>query len=211
MLAHDLAGPRDAGDGATVAVLLHGRGSHRGDLQALRPQLPSDWVLVTPQAPFPGHRWGYGPGWAWYRYLGEDRIEDGLEWSLAALGRFLEQLPATLGLAPGRIVLGGFSQGGTISMAFALTHPGAVRCVLDFSGFLVDSPLVPLHVWGASHTPVFWAHGTRDPAVPFALASKGRARLAQAGIPVTACDYPIGHWIDAKEVEDAVAFVEGLA
>lgn len=211
MLAHDLAKPRDARDGATVAVLLHGRGSHGGDLQALRPQLPSDWVLVTPQAPFPGHPWGYGPGWAWYRYLSEDRIENGLEWSLSALDRFLQHLPATLGLAPGRIVLGGFSQGGTVGMAYALTRPGAVRCVLDFSGFLVDSPLVPLHARGASQTPIFWAHGTRDPAVPHHLAVKGRARLAEAGIPVTAFDYPIGHWIDPQEVADSVAFVEGLA
>jgi len=209
MLAYDLARPQGAKDGATVAVLLHGRGSHRGDLQALRPQLPGDWVLVTPQAPFPGHRWGYGPGWAWYRYLSEDRIEDaGLERSLSALGRVLEQLPSTVGVRPGRIVLGGFSQGGTMSLAYALTRPGSVAAVLNFSGLLVDSPLVPLRAPGASTTPIFWAHGTRDPTVPHHLATKGRARLAEAGIPVTGRDYDIGHWMDPQEVADAVAFLD---
>ena len=74
-LAYDLALPDAPADGGTVVVLLHGRGSHKGDLQALRPVLPDDWALVTPQAPYPGAEWGYGPGWAWYRYLGQDHAE----------------------------------------------------------------------------------------------------------------------------------------
>ena len=53
MLGYDLSRPPSAAEGATVAMLLHGRGSHRGDLQALRPHLPPDWILVTPQAPHP--------------------------------------------------------------------------------------------------------------------------------------------------------------
>jgi len=210
MLAYDLSRPRGASDGATVAVLLHGRGSHRGDLQALRAYLPTDWVLVTPQAPHPGHRWGYGPGWAWYHYFGDDLIEDaGLEWSLSAVDRFLARLPAVVTLRPGRILLGGFSQGGTVSLAYALTRPGVAAAVLNFSGFLVDSRVVPLHLSGAQEAHVFWAHGTRDPAVPHDLAVRGRARLAEAGIPVTARDYDIGHWIDPQEIADAVAFLDG--
>ena len=43
--------------------------------QALRPALPPGWGLVTPQGPHPGHPWGYGPGWAWYRYVEEDRVD----------------------------------------------------------------------------------------------------------------------------------------
>ena len=34
-----------------ILVLLHGRGSHRGDLMALRPSIPSGWGLITPQGP----------------------------------------------------------------------------------------------------------------------------------------------------------------
>ena len=67
--------PDDAHHGLPVLLLLHGRGSHRGDLQALRPHVPAGWGLVTPQAPHPGHPWGYGPGWAWYRYLAEDKVD----------------------------------------------------------------------------------------------------------------------------------------
>lgn len=211
MLGFDLTRPPSAADGSTVALLLHGRGSHRGDLQALRPYLPDNWTLVTPQAPHPGHPWGYGPGWAWYRYVAEDRVEAaGLEWSLATLDRFLDGLPAKLGFQPGRVVLGGFSQGGTVSMAYAFTRPGAVAGVLNFSGFLVDSPLLPADALHREATPVFWGHGLRDPAIPHALATKGRGRLREEGVPLQERDYDIGHWIDPQGVADAVAFAEGL-
>lgn len=208
MLGYDVSRPPDLADGDTVAVLLHGRGSHRGDLQALRPRLPDSWALVTPQAPHPGHPWGYGPGWAWYRYVAEDRlVDETLSRSLEALEAFLAELPAILGHVPGRVVLGGFSQGGTTSLAYALTHPGAVTAVLNFSGFLADSSVIPVDALGPDATPVFWGHGRRDPAIPHALAVKGRATLTEAGAPVEAGDYDIGHWIDPKEAADAVAFV----
>lgn len=211
MLGHDLSLPPTAADGTTVLVLLHGRGSHRGDLQALRLRIPEAWALVTPQAPHPGYPWGYGPGWAWYRYEGEDRAEQGsLDWSLGALDRFLSGLPAKLGFRPGRTVLGGFSQGGTMSTAYVLTRPGVVMGALNLSGFLVDSPAVRPEEPGALATPLFWAHGVRDAAVPHRLAVKGRARLKAAGATLTERDYDIGHWIDSAEIADAVAFVESL-
>ena len=70
-----LRAPRERRDGGSVLILLHGRGSHMGDLQGLRQVLPPGGTLLTPQAPHPGGPWGYGPGWAWYRYLGEDRAD----------------------------------------------------------------------------------------------------------------------------------------
>ncbi len=211
MLGFDLSRPSTVVDGSTVLVLLHGKGSHRGDLQVLRARFPEEWALVTPQAPHPGHLWGYGPGWAWYRYEGEDRVEQGgLDWSLGALDRFLAELPAKLGFRPGRTVLGGFSQGGTMSTAYALTRPGAVAGALNLSGFLVDSPGVRPAAARALRTPLFWAHGLRDSAVPHGLAVKGRARLRAAGAVLTERDYDIGHWIDPTEIADAVAFVKAL-
>lgn len=198
-----------AEDGSTVAVLLHGRGSHKGDLQSLRPLLPRSWSLVTPEAPFPGSPWGYGPGSAWYRYIEDDRVvEETLAESLSRLERFLAGLPRLVGFEPGRVVLGGFSQGGTTSLAYALSHPGAVAAVLNFSGFLVAS--TELDETGASPppTPIFWGHGVGDPAIPIALAEKGRSRLRRAGAQLTARDYRIGHSIAEEEVEHAVELAE---
>jgi len=200
--------PPEARDGSPVAVLLHGRGSHREDLQGLRGHLPTGTVLVTPEAPHPGGPWGYGPGWAWYRYVAEDRVEGGtLLASLEALDELLDGLPALLPVRPGPAVLGGFSQGGTTGLAWALTRPGRAAGVLLFSGFLVDDPSVPVDGDAGSSLEVFWGHGTKDPAIPHALAVRGRERLSRAGATVDARDYPIGHWIAPEELRDARAWL----
>ena len=200
-----------AGDGTAAAVLLHGRGSHMGDLQALGPVLPESWAIVTPQAPFAGAEWGYGPGWAWYRYIAENRVvAETLDESLGLLGAFLDALPDTLGFTPGTVVLGGFSQGGTTSVAYALANPGRVAAALNLSGFLASHVALPSGAAAAEATPIFWAHGQRDPNIPFGMAISGRDALRQAGVPLVAVDYPIGHWIVPEAIHEAVAMVESL-
>lgn len=201
--------PPTAGDGTTVAVLLHGRGSHKGDLQGLQPLLPEAWAVVTPEAPFPAGAWGYGSGSAWYRYEKEDRVvEETLGQSLSKLDQFLGELPQVLGFQPGRLILGGFSQGGTVSLAYALSRSESVEAVLNFSGFLVASAELDETGGTPPSTPIFWGHGVSDPAIPIALAEKGRGRLRRAGAKLITRDYRIGHWIAAEEVAEAVAAVE---
>lgn len=209
-LLYDRMVPDRAGDGGTVAVLLHGRGSHKGDLQALSPVLPDDWALVTPQAPNPGAAWGYGSGWAWYRYVEEDRVvPETLVASLDKLDAFLDEIPRIVGFQPGRIVLGGFSQGGTSSLAYSLTRPGRVAAAWNFSGFLAESVDVPSRESAVDAAPVFWGHGIQDPAIPFHLAIRGRETLQAAGVPLVALDYPIGHWMVPEEIHEAVAMLGG--
>jgi phospholipase/carboxylesterase len=205
-LAYELHVPDGAVDGAPVTVLLHGRGADRLDLLGLAPHLPAGTVLVTPEAPHAGAPWGYGGGWAWYRYVADDRVEpDTLATSLERLDDFLDGLPARLPVEPGPIVLGGFSQGGTTSLAWALTRPERVAGVAVLSGFLADAPgVIALPERGRvlEHTPVFWGHGTLDPAIPHALGERGRARLRELGVDLTARDYPTGHGLTGAELAD---------
>lgn len=166
-------------------------------------------MLVTPQAPHPGHPWGYGPGWAWYRYVAEDRlVPETLETSLAALHHFLTRLPGLLPVVPGPVFLGGFSQGGTTSLAYALGRPDRVAGVLNFSGFLPAEGIVDLD--GPPAVPIFWGHGRRDPSIPFGLAERGRRRLEEVDAPMRAEDYDTGHWIDPGEMRDAAEWMEEI-
>lgn len=200
--------PEGATDGAMTIVLLHGRGSHEGDLMGLRAGLPSEAVVVAPRAPFPGAPWGYGPGWAWYRYIGGATPEpDSFETSQRELTGLLEALPRLLPVRPGPIVLGGFSQGGTMSLAHALRHPGSVEMVVNFSGFLADHPSVEASARTVAGTRFFWGHGRQDPAIPFTLAAAGRKALLDAGAKLEARDYEIGHWISPDELEDVSAWI----
>jgi phospholipase/carboxylesterase len=210
MLDIDVSHAPRATESTTLAVLLHGRGSDKHDLQGLRPQLPDDWTLVTPRAPFPGEPWGYGKGYAWYRYVEEDRLDaDTLLESLALLDELLAALPRAIGVTPTRIVLGGFSQGGTTGLSYALTRPGAVAAVLNFSGFLPAAIAVDESGANPPGTPIFWGHGLGDPAIPIGLAERGRNRLRRARARLLARDFSIGHWIVPEEVEAAVAMVNG--
>jgi len=196
-----LGRPFEAGD--PVAVLLHGRGSDMHDLAGLRPALPDWMALVTPRAPFPAAPWGYGPGWAWYHYIEEDRIRpETLLESLERVDEFLDALPVLLGAQPGPIVLGGFSQGGSTSLSYGLTRPERVALVANFSGFLPSEPALPVEEQAATSPPIFWGHGLMDPAIPHRLAVKGRDRLLAAGATLSAHDYGIGHWIDPVELTD---------
>ncbi len=201
--------PGKVQEGAPLIVLLHGRGSDKDDLMGLQPYLPQEAILVAPRAPFPSAPWGYGPGWAWYRFLGEDRPEpESFEQSQRQLGSFLRELPGEIPVTGGPLVLGGFSQGGTMSLAFALRHPGEVDRVLNFSGFLANHPSVRVTAETVRGTRIFWGHGTQDPNIPFELAQEGRARLQAAGADLEARDYAIGHWIDPSELRDAVEWLQ---
>jgi phospholipase/carboxylesterase len=217
MLDYRIAGEDRLGEGGPVAVLLHGRGADETDLLGLARHLPGDWTIVTPRAPFSAAPWGYGPGWAWYRYLGRNRPEpDSFEQSVREVSALLGYLPGELGFAPERLVLGGFSQGGTVSVGHALAaaagHMGddAPRAgrIANLSGFLADHPLVHAAPATVQGTRFFWGHGTADPSIPFALAAEGRAVLAAAGADLDARDYSIGHWIDPRELADLVSWAD---
>lgn len=201
--------PADAGERGPVLVLLHGRGSDMADLQGLAQLLPARGTLVTPQAPHPGAPWGYGPGWAWYRYLGEGLAEaESLAKSLTTLDAFLRDLARSLGFQPDPLVLGGFSQGGTTSLAYALEYPGSVAGVVVLSGFLAKREGLGIGPGAFGETPIFWAHGTHDPAVPYSLALEGRERIRTAGGRLEARDYPIGHWVIPEEMSDLRIWLE---
>ncbi len=200
--------PADAQPGAPLIVLLHGRGSDRFDLRGLGPGLPPGSVIVTPQAPFPGAPWGYGPGWAWYRYLGDDRPEpESFERSQELLREFLDIIAAEIPFETGPLVLGGFSQGGTMSVAQALRHPGKVPRVLNFSGFLASHPGVPVTAESVQGWRIFWGHGVDDTSIPIEMAERGRSALAAVGADLTSRDYRIGHSIVASELADASAWL----
>ncbi|HST59993.1 MAG TPA: hypothetical protein VLK84_14910, partial [Longimicrobium sp.] len=102
MLKYEQVVPAGVRDGAPLVVLLHGRGADRFDLLGLAPHIAPDAVVVTAEAPNSGLQWGYGPGWAWYQFLGGSAPEpESFEASQQALAAFLTELPAALPVRTG--------------------------------------------------------------------------------------------------------------
>lgn len=210
MLETQVIQPEGAAAGTPVVVMLHGRGADASDLAPLKGGLPEDIALVLPRAPHPGAPWGYGPGWAWYRYEGGDRPEEeSFRSSQEALAELMGGLPDIVGYEPGAVTLGGFSQGGTMSLGYALQNPGAVPAVMVFSGFLPDHPDVTVSRATVAGTAFWWGHGNQDAAVHHQLAVRGRSALRNAQADLTSRDYAMGHGISPQELGDASGWLEG--
>ncbi len=197
-------------DDAPILVLLHGRGADEGDLGPVGRMIADHATIVTPRAPFPAAPWGYGPGWAWYRFLSGTTPEpESFAAGQARLDEFLEALPGLLGLPSAPMLLGGFSQGGTSSLAWALRHPGRARAVLVFSGFLANHPMVRATPETVAGTPIWWGHGIDDTAITFDAAEAGWRTLEAAGADLETHAYPeTGHTIVRDELLSAAAFLE---
>jgi phospholipase/carboxylesterase len=57
-------------------------------------------------------------------------------------------------------------------------------------------------------TPIFMAHGTQDPVVPYMLGDETRALMQSAGYAVEWHSYPMPHSLCADEVADLHAFLK---
>ncbi len=195
-----------------LLVLLHGRGSDERDLLPIGPLLHPDATTVSVRAPFDAAPWGYGPGFAWYQFLGGVVPEStSFTQGQDALAQTIAGLPAYLGRPETRMVLGGFSQGGTSALALMMRNPGAVNGVMVFSGFLADHPSVEVTPARVRTTPIFWGHGTSDGAVPFADAERGWGQLRAAGAALETHAYPgMGHSISEVELRDAARWLAPL-
>jgi phospholipase/carboxylesterase len=107
-----------------------------------------------------------------------------------------------------RVVLAGFSQGGAIALFEGLRHPKRLAGIVALSTYLplADRLAAEAHPANAA-VPIFLAHGTLDPTVPFALGDGTRRLLMERGYDVRWKTYPMGHSVCAEEVEDVRSFL----
>ncbi|CCM03357.1 uncharacterized protein FIBRA_05486 [Fibroporia radiculosa] len=93
--------------------------------------------------------------------------EAGMRKTITSLGTFLDSEVAA-GIPANRIVLGGFSQGGAISLLTALTSDKKLGGVTVLSGWLpLHQKIKSMVTSNNVTTPLFWGHGEDDPLVEF--------------------------------------------
>jgi phospholipase/carboxylesterase len=112
------------------------------------------------------------------------------------------------GIASEDILLAGFSQGGAMALQTGLRHSQPLAGVMALSTYL---PLAESFKQEASpantKTPVFMAHGTLDPVVPYAMGSNSRKLLIAAGYDVEWHEYPMQHSVCLEEIQDVGAWL----
>ncbi|KAL2020997.1 hypothetical protein VTK56DRAFT_7771 [Thermocarpiscus australiensis] len=115
------------------------------------------------------------------------------------------------GIPPDRIVIGGFSQGGAMSIFSGLTAKVKLAGIVALSSWLVlslkFSELVPKPEVN-KETPVFMAHGDSDQVVNFELGKMSYDLLKGMGYNVTLKVYEgMDHLACLEELDDVEAFL----
>ncbi len=194
---------------------LHGLGADGHDFEPVVPQLAlgSAPVLrfVFPHAPVRPVTLNAGMHMrAWYdivRLGGRSEDEAGIRESQALLEDLVGRERAR-GVAPGRIVLAGFSQGGAIALQTGLRYPERLAGILALSTYLPLAHRLEAERSAANRDlPVFMAHGRHDDMIPISRARGSREALEELGYKVEWRDYPMPHAVCAEEIADIARFL----
>ena len=183
-------------------VLFHGRGGDETQLLAMLDALDPERRLLglAPRAP---HQQGRGARWYTVERAGVPEPESFLS-SCELTADWLDGL----GFAPEQIVLGGFSQGATMSYALAFgparPRPGALIALSGYlprvSGWELDLRL-PL-------PPIAIGHGVQDEVIPVELAREAYMTLAGAGANLLYRESRLGHVIDPTFLSEAAGWLD---
>jgi phospholipase/carboxylesterase len=198
--------------GLPLVVMLHGFGSNMYDLAGLAPAMDaSGYVYAFPNAPFEvqlgpgmtGYSWATGrPGMA--LPAPDAPSTDDL------LDAFLQEIAPEVGAQHGHIILGGFSQGGGLTLSHGLPRAGVFCGLAVLSGFFRDPDAVRPRLPAERKQSIFVGHGTHDPMIAIDAGRTTRAFLEELGYPVTYNEYPMAHEVSQDELRDLVAWLHNV-
>jgi len=209
---------QDTGPSPQWSVLwLHGLGADGHDFAPLVPELVRPgWPalrFVFPHAPVRAVTINNGVRMrAWYDIVGMDfptRADSaGIEESLLQVDALIERELAR-GIAPERVLLAGFSQGGAIILAAGLRRQVPLAGLIALSTYLPGAAQAASHLAAAATAqPVFMAHGTGDPVIPLVHAEQSARALGGMGFDVAWHRYPMAHQVCAEEIRDLGDWME---
>ena len=202
---------RQTGDTPSWSVLwLHGLGADGSDFEPVVPELGLDEDcgvrFIFPHAPMiPVTCNGGYVMPAWYDIISLDtnsrRVDDaGIVASREAIRRLIEREVAR-GVPAARIFIAGFSQGGAVAYATALSHPEKLAGVIALSTYIPNPAWLAAEATDANtSTPIFAAHGSDDDVVAPVLGLAAREFLVQRGYPVEWHDYAMPHSVCIEEI-----------
>ena len=205
-----------ARDPDASVIWLHGLGADGYDFEPVVPQLvragERAWRFVFPHAAVRAVTINGGARMrAWYDIIGFDRRakedEAGFKGTDADVRELIDREVAR-GIPASRIVLGGFSQGGAVSLYTGLRHPERLAGVMALSTYLpLSARLAAERAPANAGTAVFMAHGLGDAVLPLAMGLESRDFLQALGWPVEWHQYAMAHSVCAEELADIRQFL----
>lgn len=205
--------PQGEGPFPTV-VALHGWGANAHDLLGLAPMLHGGRALVLcPQGPHAlaigGGMYGYG----WFPLVpGTPPDTEAFFRGADALRGFLDMAAERYPIDPAKLVVAGFSQGGTMALELALHDPRRFSGVAGLSTWLPE-PLADHYPARPEHEglPVLVVHGTQDDRIDVERARESRERLRSYGCAITYREFEMGHEIRPEALRVIVRWLDERA
>ncbi|KQV07121.1 phospholipase [Leifsonia sp. Root112D2] len=190
--------------GKPLLVMMHGYGSHEGDLFGLSPYLPLNTVVASLRAPIPE-----GGGYAWFpresavgaNPAGRPHPEIVDAAALAVLN-WLDAQPA----APA-VGLLGFSQGAAMALQLLRHAPGRFACAVQLSGFVASGAAPGDAELAQLRPPVFWGRGTDDDVIPADAIARTADWLPAHANADTRIYEGLAHAVSQQELTDVAAFL----
>lgn len=200
--------PAQATHKATV-IVLHGLGDSGHGFYPIAEalQLPAELGVkfIFPHAPEQPVTINGGmrmPSWYDIKSLDLDKRADeaGVRESADKVKALLDAEIA-IGIAPERIVLAGFSQGGVVTLHLAPRLPYRLAGIMALSTYMC-APHKLNEERQQSDLPIFMAHGTKDNVVPIFAGEQARDTLTASGFEPTWTTYPMAHEVCYDELRD---------
>jgi phospholipase/carboxylesterase len=190
-----------------LIILLHGFGADMYDLASLAPAIDhTGYVYVCPNAPV---AFQIGPGMVGYGWGAPGATED--QRSIDDMLRTLfSEVIEQYKVSPGRVILGGFSQGAGMTYRCGLDRPDLFAGLIALSGGPRDLDQLRAHLPSQRTQAIFVAHGTDDPMVPIERARNAVAFLKEEGYTPVYNEYRMGHEIPPEVLTDLVPWIHAV-
>lgn len=196
-------------------IWMHGLGASNHDFEDVIPELDCPHLrFVFPAAPVRRVTINGGMAMpAWYDILSFDdpplrESEPDVRASTTHIAELIDREVAR-GVASRDVVLAGFSQGGAMALHAGLRETRQLAGVMVLSGYMVlPNSFAEERSPNNAATPVFMAHGSRDPVVPLQLYRRAAQTLRGAGYVVEHHEYPMEHSLCLAEVEHIRQWLE---
>jgi len=190
-------------------IWLHGLGADGHDFEPIVPELrlPSDLSLrfVFPHAPVQPVTINGGMAMrSWYDIVSFDSEGRADRAGVLESSELLEGLIAReieRGIAPDKIVIAGFSQGGAVAIHTALQTEHPIAGLMALSTYMA-LPEDAASAVSRKDLPIFMAHGSFDPVLRMEWGRSSADRLIEAGYAIDWHEYPMAHAVCPQEIAD---------
>ncbi len=191
-----------------VVILMHGYGASMADLASLSPAIsPAGYVFIYPNGPLEVQ---IGPGmmgYSWTPRGGSDSQHDAVRTD-EMLEDLFEDVIQGYDVAPGDMVLGGFSQGGMMTYRMGLPNPERFAGLIILSGKVSEPETVRPRLPKDRSQPIFVAHGTSDAMISVEDARESLEFLEGEAYAPEYHEYSMGHEITQELLDDLVPWLK---